>query len=112
MTKEAESGAEAVALSDEKLSILTKGGATQGTLVQRAPAEGLSSNVVINVRFAPDGLVCALTYQPEHMTPQAWFDHLCRMAPHSFRALAGGRGSFSLNREEFAAISAAADGAQ
>jgi hypothetical protein len=109
MTKDVESGLEAVAVAAEATAISSSRGKQPAALEQRGGADRLSGNVVVNVRFAPDGLVCAVTFRPEHMSPQAWFDHLCRMAPQTYRALSGGRGSFCIGRDDFAVMSAAAD---
>lgn len=64
----------------------------------------MRNDIIVNVRFLPNGLVDFVTNQPQHMSSQAWFDHLCRMAPEHYKALSGGRGSFCINADEFAAL--------
>lgn len=65
-------------------------------------------DVVVNVRFLPNGLVNTITHRPDHLSPQAWFDHLCHSAPGNYRPLSGGRGTFVITVDDFTPIDAAA----
>ncbi len=67
----------------------------------------LRDDVVVNVRFMPNGLVNTIPNLPEAMRPQVWFDHLCRSAPLTYKPLSGGRGTFVIGRDEFATIRSA-----
>jgi hypothetical protein len=78
--------------------------ASQAPAAMAPHSAGARGDIIINVRFFPNGLVNTITYQPEHMSAQAWFDHLCRMAPDSYRPLSGGRGSFAIASDAFATI--------
>ncbi len=73
--------------------------------------EGKSSNsaargeVIIHVRFHPNGKVNTVNHRPDRVSPQDWFDLLCRRAaPSSYQALAGGRGVFRIQSDVFDAI--------
>jgi hypothetical protein len=109
MTKDVDSQFEGVSIAAEEIASLAARSAQPAASGQPAEVDSAHSKVVINIRFSPDGLVCSATYRPEHMSPQVWFDHVCRMAPEAYMPLSGGRGSFCIGREEFAVISAAAD---
>lgn len=92
----------------------TTGGSAAGAEVAKSAAPGKVARmegqspeygmVIVNVRFLPNGLVNSITYLPESMTPQAWFDFLCHAAPQTYRPLSGGRGTFTIERDDFAAI--------
>lgn len=62
------------------------------------------TQVVIHVRFAPDGSVTEIGERPESLSAQAWFDRLSLSTKNSFQALSGGRGIFRLPRTEVAAL--------
>ncbi len=72
---------------------------------QQNPEEKTTGNVVIDVRFHPNGLVNMINNRPANMEPQDWFDFLCKNTV-SFRPLSGGRGSFTISNDEFAQICA------
>ncbi len=67
-------------------------------------AQGKRGEVVVNVRFKPNGLVNQINYKPEHIGDQDWFDRLCRTASPYYRALSGGRGAFSIPGDQFQII--------
>jgi hypothetical protein len=67
-------------------------------------AQGKRGEVVVNVRFQPNGLVNSINNKPEHLGNQDWFDRLCRTASPYFRALSGGRGVFSIPGDTFQMI--------
>ncbi len=52
---------------------------------------------LIHVRFSPDGTVTEIGSRPQAVDPQAWFNHLSRVAGNAFQALSGGRGLFRLD---------------
>lgn len=60
--------------------------------------------VIIHVRFHPNGRVNTVNHRPESVSPQDWFDLLCRAAPSSYQALAGGRGVFRIPSNQLDAI--------
>jgi hypothetical protein len=71
-----------------------------------APAKGnhgggARAEVVINVRFQPNGLVNTINQRPDRLSPQEWFDFLCRAAPLAYQPLSGGRGAFRIASDDF-----------
>lgn len=54
--------------------------------------------IMIHVRFSPDGSVVEIGERPADSTPQQWFDLLSRAAGGAFQPLSGGRGLFRLSR--------------
>jgi len=69
-----------------------------------ARGEGARGQVIIHVRFHPNGRVNTVNHRPDSVDPQDWFDLLCRAAPSSYQALAGGRGVFRIQSNDFDAI--------
>ncbi len=67
-------------------------------------AQGKRGEVVVNVRFQPNGLVNMINHKPEHIGDQDWFDRLCRTASSYYRPLSGGRGAFSIPGDTFQMI--------
>jgi hypothetical protein len=65
---------------------------------------GKPAEVIIHVRFHPTGLVNTINQRPEHISPQEWFDRLCRAAPLSYQPLSGGRAAFRISSEAFEVI--------
>ncbi|MGA7656158.1 MAG: hypothetical protein WBV25_05630 [Methylocella sp.] len=57
-----------------------------------------SANVMIHVRFAPNGTVIEISERPPGVSPQDWFNTLCDKAGMEYQALSGGRGVFRLTR--------------
>jgi hypothetical protein len=62
------------------------------------------TNVMIHVRFAPDGTVTEIGERPATLAPQLWFNTLSLGAGTKYQALAGGRGVFRLTRDEVTAL--------
>jgi hypothetical protein len=62
--------------------------------------------VVIHVRFAPDGAVTEIGERPESLSAQAWFNRLSLEAGNAYQALSGGRGVFRIARTEVEALKA------
>lgn len=67
----------------------------------------MSEQVMIHVRFAPDGTVNEISERPSGVSAQVWFDHLSRDVSNNFQALSGGRGLFRVTREQCDATRAA-----
>ena len=65
-----------------------------------------SQNIMIHVRFAPDGTVTEIGERPVGFTPQDWFDYLSGKAAAAYQTFAGGRGVFRLTREAVDAFKA------
>ncbi len=72
---------------------------------QQNPEEKTTGDVVIEVRFHPNGLVNMINHRPANMEPQDWFDFLC-MNSANYRALSGGRGTFAIPNDKFEEICA------
>jgi hypothetical protein len=62
--------------------------------------------VVIHVRFAPDGSVTEIGERPENKSAQVWFNQLSDDAAFKYEALSGGRGIFKLSRADVDALKA------
>ncbi|MBR0780993.1 hypothetical protein [Bradyrhizobium iriomotense] len=67
-----------------------------------------TQNVILHVRFAPNGTVVEISERPQSLVPQAWFDFLSDKAGDVYQAFAGGRGVFRLTRTELDALKQAA----
>jgi hypothetical protein len=65
-----------------------------------------SQNVIIHVRFAPNGTVVEISERPTALSPQEWFNYLSDKAGNAYQALAGGRGVFRLTRVAVDALKA------
>lgn len=59
-----------------------------------------ATQVMIHVRFAPNGGVTEIGERPDALAAQDWFNTLSLNAGTSYQALAGGRGLFRLTRDE------------
>jgi len=67
-------------------------------------SQGKRGQVVVNVRFQPNGLVLAINNKPQNLNDQEWFDRLCRVVSTHYMALSGGRGAFSIPGDTFQLI--------
>jgi hypothetical protein len=65
-----------------------------------------SQNILIHVRFAPNGVVVEISERPTGLSPQEWFDDLSDKAGNAYQPFAGGRGVFRLTRAEVDAFKA------
>jgi len=65
-------------------------------------------NVIIHVRFAPNGTVVEISERPTALSPQEWYNCLCDKAGKVYQPLSGGRGVFRLSRPEVDAFKAEA----
>ncbi|MCC3246382.1 hypothetical protein LG047_13805 [Methylocystis sp. WRRC1] len=63
-------------------------------------------NLIIHVRFAPDGTVFEIGERPSALTAQQWFTKLSEKAGNAFESLSGGRGVFRLSRDEIESMKA------
>ena len=57
------------------------------------------TDVIVLVRFAPDGTVTEISARPETVPPQTWFNALSAKFGSSFRALTGGRATFVISAD-------------
>jgi hypothetical protein len=66
-----------------------------------------SPNVMIHVRFAPNGTVVEISERPAGRNPQEWFEYLTdKVGGDTYQPLSGGRGVFRLMREKVDALKA------
>lgn len=65
-----------------------------------------NDQVMIHVRFAPNGTVVEIGERPAAIGAQEWFNHLSGTTTDSYESLSGGRGLFRLPREQFIAAKA------
>lgn len=72
--------------------------------IANSRSEEKRGEVVIHVRFHPTGLVNTINQRPDHISPQDWFDRLCRAAPSTYQPLSGGRAAFRIQSPVFDAI--------
>jgi hypothetical protein len=59
-----------------------------------------TGNVIIHVRFAPNGTVVEISERPAALNPQDWFNFLSDKAGTVYQTLSGGRGVFRLTRAQ------------
>jgi len=59
-----------------------------------------NNQVMIHVRFAPNGVVTEISDCPADASPQKWFDFLSRSTSNSYASLSGGRGVYRMSREQ------------
>lgn len=62
-----------------------------------------SGQVMIHVRFAPNGTVTEIGERPGAVSAQEWFNHLSNTTLDSYESLSGGRGLFRLQTEQLSA---------
>ncbi len=56
------------------------------------------AEVMIHVRFSPDGSVIEIGERPAAAPPQRWFNYLTEKAGNAYQPLSGGRGVFRVAR--------------
>lgn len=66
-----------------------------------------NAEVIIHVRFAPDGTVMEIGERPAGLSAQDWFNRLSQAAGDAYQALSGGRGLFRLARGRVDALKSA-----
>ncbi|MGO9514127.1 MAG: hypothetical protein ACLP2F_10855 [Steroidobacteraceae bacterium] len=59
-----------------------------------------SEEVLIHVRFSPEGAVTDIGERPAAATPQGWFNQLATRFGEAYQPLSGGRGLFRIARGE------------
>lgn len=69
-----------------------------------------TAEVVIHVRFAPNGAVTEIGERPGACPPQEWFNLLTEKAGEQYQPLSGGRGVFRVGREQVELFKQAAGG--
>ena len=65
------------------------------------------AEVLVHVRFSPDGAVTEIGERPSAESAQRWFNRLTARAGTRYQPLSGGRGLFRLSRDEVDALKAA-----
>jgi hypothetical protein len=58
-----------------------------------------SAAVIVHASFAPDGTCLAIGESPAWASPEQWFKLLSKHTVNSYRALSGGRGLFTIDRQ-------------
>jgi hypothetical protein len=71
-----------------------------------------TSQVMIHVRFSPDGSVTEIGERPAELSPQAWFNRLAERAGTAYQPLSGGRALFRLPRAEVDSLKPASETAR
>lgn len=69
------------------------------------------TNVIIHVRFVPNGSVVEIGERPSPLNPQEWFNFLSDNAGDTYQALAGGRGVFRIPPDALDGLKAASTAA-
>jgi hypothetical protein len=59
-----------------------------------------ATEVMIHVRFAPNGAVTEIGERPGACPPQDWFNLLTEKVGEQYQPLSGGRGVFRVAREQ------------
>jgi len=59
------------------------------------------NQIMIHVRFAPNGTVTEIGERPSALSSQDWFNHLSKNSGDYYQSFSGGRGLFRLTREQF-----------
>ncbi len=70
--------------------------------------EAGTPQVMIHVRFAPNGQVTEISERPTTISAQDWFNRLSDRVGTNYQPLSGGRGLFRLSPDEVEALKAAA----
>ena len=61
-------------------------------------------DVLVHVRFNPNGEIFSIGEKPAALSPSGWLRHLLEAASPQYQVFAGGRGFFRISRRNFAAI--------
>jgi hypothetical protein len=56
-----------------------------------------NDQIMIHVRFSPDGTVREIGARPQTLSAQDWFNRLSTEAASAYQSLSGGRGLFRLS---------------
>ncbi len=63
-----------------------------------------AGDVLVHVRYRPDGEIFSIGEKPERLSEGQWLKHLLATASPYYQTLAGGRGFFRIPRQAFAAL--------
>ncbi len=63
-----------------------------------------NDQVMIHVRFSPDGTVREISARPRTLSEQDWFNRLSTEAASAYQALSGGRGLFRLSSAQLQSL--------
>jgi hypothetical protein len=63
-----------------------------------------NSEIMIHVRFSPDGTVREISARPLTLSAQDWFNRLSTEAASAYQALSGGRGLFRLSSAQLKSL--------
>ncbi len=67
----------------------------------------MTKQIIIHVRFSPDGSVTEIGERPASLSAQQWFTKLSEKAGSAFESLSGGRGVFRLSQDQVQTLQAA-----
>ena len=59
-----------------------------------------NDEIMIHVRFSPDGTVASIGERPDELSTQDWFNLLASSTIDSYETLSGGRALFRLPRQQ------------
>ncbi|MFG1345228.1 hypothetical protein V5F59_10070 [Xanthobacter autotrophicus DSM 431] len=71
--------------------------------IEEAPAQKVD-DVIVHVRFSPNGDIFTIDRLPEGVSPKAWYEKLYLNATPYYRTFSNGRGFFRIPAEVFAAL--------
>lgn len=63
-----------------------------------------NDQIMVHVRFSPDGTVREISQRPATLSAQDWFNRLSTEAASAYQALSGGRGLFRLAPAELQSL--------
>lgn len=69
-------------------------------------ASEVADGFVIHVRFRTDATIWMIDECPSHLTPQEWYNFLCRRIGDRYSPRMGGRGDFRVSRAQLEALKA------
>lgn len=67
-----------------------------------------TDNVMIHVRFAPNGTVMEIGERPGALNAQTWFNYLSRTTTDCYESLSGGRGLFRIPKAQIEQLKSSA----
>jgi len=67
-------------------------------------ANAAEDNVLVHVRFNPNGSIFSIGEKPASLGDQQWYERLLAGASACYQTLAGGRGFFRIPRSTFDTI--------
>lgn len=63
-----------------------------------------NDQIMVHVRFSPDGTVREISQRPATLSAQDWFNRLSTEAAGAYQSLSGGRGLFRLSPTELQSL--------